>query len=400
MIRRVKGQVLPLVLFMLATGAVLMVVMFNTTQKATDKSIATNASDAAAYSAGVWVARNLNYMAYTNRAMVANHVAVGHLVTYVSWIRYVADTADQINRIGRFIPYLSYVTNLLKQLSAKLRDAAELQAEYYVPTVDELNRLIYFSQLSAMADLRPVKVDSVMSEVVKTYDTNLKVNDTGTIKGTGETFRGLINASLIAQKAALIGAVQVMNPGNDNGKMRNLVEMSYAGSERWFNNRSWSKRFFFFFKLRKTASTSHSMGNSLSSWEARDEMKYGRYVFSKGRWKWKWSTIGKGDASSGEFDDNYQGIHGYTQVNGKGWLDNDDYPLYMDLVTLSTKQDSQATPNVRMDIENKGTSISGFGRARIYFKKPIQGFDGHRNEYANLFNPFWNVKLVEPWPGI
>ncbi|GGK65834.1 hypothetical protein [Amphritea balenae] len=396
MLSRAKGQVLPLVLFMLATGAVLMVVMFNTTQKATDKSIATNASDAAAYSAGVWVSRNLNYMAYTNRAMVANHVAVGHMVTYVSWIRYVADTADQINRIGRFIPYLSYVTNLLKQMSGYLRDFAELEAEYLVPTIDELNRLIHYSQLAAMADLAPSRVNKVMSAVVKTYDPLLKVNDSGSIKGTGKDFRGLVDASILAQKAGLIGAVQVMSPGNDSGKMRQLVQMSYAGSQRWFNNRSWSKRFFAVFKLRKTASTSHSMGSSLSSWKANDKMRYGRWSI-KG---WKWSTIGKGNASTGEFDDNYRGIHGYTQVNGKAWLSSDDYPLYMDMVTLTTKKDSQSTPNTRMAITNKGSSISGFGRARVFFKKPVQGFSGHKEEYANLFNPFWNVKLVEPWPGV
>ena len=389
-----KGQVMPLILFMLAVGSILMVVMFNTTQKATDKSVATNAADAAAYSAGVWVSRNLNFMAYTNRAMVANHVAVGHLVTYVSWMRYVASTAGNINTIGQFIPYLSTVTSMLRRSSSSIKRSAEASARIIVPSVDEINRLIHASQIAAVADLRPGVVNNLMSEIVMTYDPRLGANNTNGLQGSGNQFAPLIDASLAAQNAALLGAVQVMSPQSDGGKMRSLVEMSYAGSERWFNNRSWSRRLLVIFKLRKRASTTHSMSGGLSEWRASDSLAFGR--FSKGRWRW--STIGSGSANTSSFDNNYKGIHGYTQMRGDTWLTNSDYPLYMDLVTLATKSDTATAPHRRMQIESKGTSISGFGRARVFFKKPAEGFSGHANEFSNLLNPFWNVKLVDPWP--
>jgi len=44
-----------------------------------------NAADAAAYSVSLTEARDLNFMAYTNRAMVANEVAIGQLVGMASW---------------------------------------------------------------------------------------------------------------------------------------------------------------------------------------------------------------------------------------------------------------------------------------------------------------------------
>ena len=44
-----------------------------------------NAADAAAYSVSITEARDLNFMAYTNRAMVANEVAIGQLVGMASW---------------------------------------------------------------------------------------------------------------------------------------------------------------------------------------------------------------------------------------------------------------------------------------------------------------------------
>jgi len=47
-----------------------------------------NAADAAAFSVSVVEARDLNYMAYTNRAMIANEVAIGQLVGLASWARH------------------------------------------------------------------------------------------------------------------------------------------------------------------------------------------------------------------------------------------------------------------------------------------------------------------------
>ncbi|WP_315981390.1 hypothetical protein [Aliamphritea spongicola] len=179
------GQILPLILFVLTVSSVLMVVMFNTGQKTVDKSIATNAADAGAYSAGVWVSRNLNYLAYTNRAMVANHVAVGHLITYVSWIRYVADTVAEIHKITRFIPYVGQVTEAIDRAVTEYKGVTEFTANFTVPGVDELNRLIYASQLAAVTDLRPGVVNQVMADVVRTYDPQLDVNEPDSLRGRG-----------------------------------------------------------------------------------------------------------------------------------------------------------------------------------------------------------------------
>lgn len=46
-----------------------------------------NAADAAAYSAAILTARELNFMAYTNRAMVANQVTIGQFAAFESWGR-------------------------------------------------------------------------------------------------------------------------------------------------------------------------------------------------------------------------------------------------------------------------------------------------------------------------
>ncbi|NOY67698.1 MAG: hypothetical protein GXP13_09890, partial [Gammaproteobacteria bacterium] len=100
-----KGQALILSVFLVLATAMAAVLMYNTGQTTTEKTRLVNAADAAAYSGAVFVARNLNFIAYTNRAMIANHVAVGHFVSYVSWLRYVKKSIGKLNNYTRFIPY-------------------------------------------------------------------------------------------------------------------------------------------------------------------------------------------------------------------------------------------------------------------------------------------------------
>ena len=62
-----------------------------------------NAADAAAYSASVLEARSLNFTAYTNRAMVANEVAVGQLVGILSWVDELKSMGEYLNAYADFI---------------------------------------------------------------------------------------------------------------------------------------------------------------------------------------------------------------------------------------------------------------------------------------------------------
>lgn len=69
----------------------------------TEKMELQNAADAAAYSVSVIEARDLNYMAYTNRAMVANEVAIGQLVGLASWARHWRSYADFLRAYDRLL---------------------------------------------------------------------------------------------------------------------------------------------------------------------------------------------------------------------------------------------------------------------------------------------------------
>ncbi len=125
---RCRGQIAPVALFGVLISSAMLVVMFNTGQKVTERSLVANAADAAAYSGAVWTARHLNFIAYTNRAMIANHVAVGHFVSYVSWVRYIDDSLQAIDRVTQWIPYVGQYVDMAEQISAQVRDATEQAA--------------------------------------------------------------------------------------------------------------------------------------------------------------------------------------------------------------------------------------------------------------------------------
>ena len=77
-----KGQSLVAAIALFAVAAVMLFYVFNSGRAVNEKINLVNAADAAAYSGAQVAARSLNFMAYTNRAMIANEVAIGHMFSY------------------------------------------------------------------------------------------------------------------------------------------------------------------------------------------------------------------------------------------------------------------------------------------------------------------------------
>lgn len=93
-----------LVLLILAVGY-----SFNVSRLSSEKTHLQNTSDAAAYSVASVESRDLNFKAYTNRAMVANHVAIAQSISIVSWARFIDRFVSNISHLTSFIPPLRAV---------------------------------------------------------------------------------------------------------------------------------------------------------------------------------------------------------------------------------------------------------------------------------------------------
>jgi hypothetical protein len=85
---RQGGQALIYGLFVLVAGLAAFFFLFNSGQLVREKTKLVNTADAATYAASIMDARTLNFMAYTNRAMLANTVAIAQLVSISSWVQY------------------------------------------------------------------------------------------------------------------------------------------------------------------------------------------------------------------------------------------------------------------------------------------------------------------------
>lgn len=88
-----RGQATVFVLAFLGIILLSMVFLFKSGRLTTEKMQLQNGADSAAYTASMLEARAMNFAAYTNRAMVANEVAIGQMVGLLSW-------ADEITAIG------------------------------------------------------------------------------------------------------------------------------------------------------------------------------------------------------------------------------------------------------------------------------------------------------------
>ena len=107
--RRQGGQALVLSLFTVGIVILVMFAMYSMGQQTIAKIKLQNTADAAAYSAAQAQARDYNFAAYINRAMVANQVAVAQVVGLTSWSRDYGNTYD-----GKF----SWVPDMLVNLGA------------------------------------------------------------------------------------------------------------------------------------------------------------------------------------------------------------------------------------------------------------------------------------------
>ncbi|MDB5809173.1 MAG: hypothetical protein JWN94_1295 [Betaproteobacteria bacterium] len=87
-----RGQALVFVTIVILAVLLALVTMFSMGQLTTEKMRLQNTADAAAYSAAVAQARDYNFSAYTNRAMIANQVAMAQLVGLTAWVRNYDDT--------------------------------------------------------------------------------------------------------------------------------------------------------------------------------------------------------------------------------------------------------------------------------------------------------------------
>jgi hypothetical protein len=403
-LRRQRGQIAPIALFGVLIASAVLVVMYNAGHKITEKSQVTNAADAAAYSGAVWTARHLNFMAYTNRAMVANHIGVGHFVSYVSWVRYIDETISFIANFAQFIPYAGQYIEIVQEIIAEVRDFTEESAEFVIPTMDTWNASYRVAQMEAQASLALNNLTEVMRRTAQAHDPNIRINDRNDFGSMPSVLRGALETRVLGQMYSVPTFVERYTAGDDDGNIEALINSSArinADTTRWIaGERGW--RFNTLTRqIRKQGSTSHSQSEDSADWEAKDSLQMRkRQLFGWSRW----SNVGPGaDASASEFDDDYEGVPNYYNVAGSPGTAG------LTISAVATRRQNSIGERDFRDIGRTGVAadagavVAALATARVEFKRPTVGFAslGERTtEYSNLFNPFWEARLAASDLGI
>ncbi|MES9992840.1 MAG: Tad domain-containing protein [Candidatus Thiodiazotropha sp.] len=184
-----SGQALPMGIAFLMSTLLLMLVLFNTGQSASERSRLLNTADAAVYSGLIWQARALNFQAYSNRAMAANQVSIGQLVSLTSWSQYAYITARNIDEVALYFPVIKTYTELAQTVTENIDDVMVTIAETFIPIIDSVNSLLSRMQQAvyvASFEATP----AIVREVVQHNDVRYQVDTAYAVIGLGENVVG------------------------------------------------------------------------------------------------------------------------------------------------------------------------------------------------------------------
>ena len=425
-LRSQSGQALIFALFFLLIGCLALFFLFSAGQITADKMRVTNTADAAAYSGAVWRARVLNYDAYTNRAIVANEIAIAQYLTLDNWVRYLSITANNINDYTQFIPYVGEVTSEIASVADEAKELTDVETEYAVPIRDKYEKMaIANSQEILHAAANPVAMQLVINQV---------------ISANGPNFKGL----------TLIGSDDFLSftrnySGDDRMRMAHVILDSRDG---FTTDRPWNLGLELSCFLPPTGELRKRGGTSLKTldrWDSVDTLSFHYQVVVK---DWlgiphceeRETPVGWGGTSSPNADDggfansdviggNFGGSQG-TNPSAHGDADNDrvDTSGYTGVAVVRELNDQQLqnpNPTTRFAVVVKtvpgstrtsdqvglaagrmklgdnldGNSIAAVSAAEVYFMRPTDVGSAARadgnTELASLYNPYWQARLVD-----
>ncbi|MFK7996037.1 MAG: pilus assembly protein TadG-related protein [Granulosicoccus sp.] len=275
------GQVLPLGLVLVVLCVVGALLLFNTSQVASDKMRLANSADAAAYSGALWQARALNYQAYANRAMVANQVAIGQAVSLQSWMTYASMTSQNIATALKPVPVLNLVTSGIDGAVAVAEQAVTLGARTLLAASNAATRALSLSQ-SAMHAATLANTEELISVVARESDPRFTTNS---VYGLGRK----------ASNATEWLAFNTQHTKRDKSAMLNRQQLIMASRDRFTRQRNWSlfnnwvpSGFNTFHKLRRQGATRLLAVKTPQGleweWVAKDTMSIHNKVYT---WKGK-----------------------------------------------------------------------------------------------------------------
>jgi hypothetical protein len=374
--------------------------LYNVGQTTTEKTRLVNATDAAAYSSGVQLARNLNFLAYSNRAMIANHMAVGHATSYVSWVNYLDEVVDDLNSWLFWVPYVGQVTNAANQFLSTYQPINETVGQAIAVGSQGLNAAIYAGQLDAQAAMSLSALNRLQDEILLSYGPNVRRVPLGAGTMAGSATFMQARARQFSENAEMLGYLNFAGvaPGNDGGVMQEMVARStdYVTTQRptrWQRPdtaRNW--RFTLWpFRVIKDGFARPTLNGNRMGWDAEDRLRF--QVWGCRWFSCRYRTRGEAVGTADTADWGYDGIFRYVGTRNNAPTRNEAHSATV-IAELDLGQASlmRSGPGAH---DQASEALVAVSCAEVHFHRPdgFAAFGSNQIEYANVFNPFWKVRL-------
>jgi hypothetical protein len=418
----------------LALMAVLASVIFALSRSAvvsTDKARSMAIADASAKSVATWYAQVLNYDAYTNRAIAANEIMMAQAVTMVAWTQYVEELAQNIGTVAALIPALQPVATWVQQVSSATHQLTTSGALVEVPLRSAYTRALQSSQSIMHSSANAFSAQALVNEVVWTGDPRffgqlITSTNPSTFFNFTKNFTGVDRADF----ASLLRDTQ-----DSYSRQRGYNQRLYLMPTVTCIPRNLDQAF-----SRLTRRGGTWLTADMTDWESADTLSIHTW---RRRSRWNPTCGGTGEAIPlgwGAAEAGQAPIDGINEdpagvrINPSAWnrarAQAVSIPGYLGLtnhreLTDITQQarrdavirvpvlvrldmgkvakikagrtvfDAKAAATEQSRIAPLGDAIWSLGVAETYFLRPPDTLRGpSEREFANLFAPFWESRLV------
>jgi hypothetical protein len=455
MLNKQKGQAMALTLILMSFSLMVVVFSFNASQLNLHSTKLQNTADNTAYSVATIAARDFNFKAYTNRAAVANQIAVAQMVGLSSWFNMTDKFAENACDTLCWVPYLGQVLSGIKSAVGAINQVAQPVFETLVYAENAI--------LVALAGSQQIVHYGGMASAVLTAESIVTANDA--------------KAKLdLMQNAQLLNSVRHVwinfqqRHSRNNNQSRNKQNISANGANQYQDfstvilesrdkftqertyklSAPWSLTAFpLRWKTHKTGGSEliSNGSNQGESWTSMDTISFHlskfRCSWSGCRWRgyseiplgWASTSsdnradidnVGEGSSWGSSRDINgtaanyagseqdtrggYSGVQAFyglsTRAHKQSHTDNIAIVVSKPQKNLRTSSEitvSGDRTNPAINESMSGDRMTALSTAQAYYSRPKDlmtltsswARDDGRHEYGNLYNPYWQTRLSD-----
>jgi len=348
---------------------------------ASDKIKAQHIADHAAGAAGVIAARDLNFKAVTNRAMLANEVVIGQVIGLVSWYEMARTTSNNIALVSGWIPYVNAVTINLSRALTQLRVPVTQGAEAVV----RFQQLVLQTLQTSQWAFHQASWSTTLSTLIKVVEENDSDFELALLNH--QTLLNLNYLWFQFQRRSVPAGSETYTQLASSSRDPFSVERTY----RWFN--------LLVARAEKAGGSEISTNSNRVVWQSIDSLGlHVRTLFGRQE-----TPVGYGGSflhqriplmSSSGFGRSFRinrrsssmasryafRLHAGHRVPEQYRLHKNENPPAITIAVRKRKDEA--------------TYLGAVSRYQLHFTRPVRFWPGNRGESANLFNALWESAPV------